>query len=92
MLMINFDVSNGIVNGTIGTLKSVQYWVDSDSFWHTTSCVIESEDIVGDPLPGLEKKHRVVLQDETEMTFVHLHSKKKYKIKHTQLLIQPASL
>ena len=34
MLMTNFDVSHGIVNGTIGTLKSVQYWVDPNGFRH----------------------------------------------------------
>ena len=90
MLMTNFDVSNGIVNGTISKLKSVQYWVDGDGFQHATSCVIESEHIVRHPLPGLEKNHGVALQDETEMMFVHPHSKKKCKIKRTQLPIQPA--
>ena len=90
MVMTNFDVCNGVVNGTIGTLKSVQYWVDAEGLRHATSCVIESEHIIGDPLPGLEQNHGVALQDETEMMFVHPHSKKKCKIKRTQLPIQPA--
>ncbi len=88
MLMTNFNVANGIVNGTIGKLKSVQYYVDSDGLQHATSCMIESEHILGDPLPGLDRNHGVALQDETEM-IIHPHTKKKCKIKCTQLLIQP---
>ena len=90
MLMTNFDVSNGIVNGTIGTLKSVQYWIDDEGFRHATSCIIRSKHIVGDPLPGLEKNEGVALQDETDMMFIHPHTKKKCKIKRSQLPIQPA--
>ena len=90
MLMTNFDVSNGIVNGTIGTLKSVQYWIDDEGFRHATSCVIRSEHIVGEPIPGLEKSEGVALQDETDMIFIHPHTKKKCKIKRSQLPIQPA--
>ena len=90
MLMTNFDVLHGIVNGTIGKLKSLQYYVDSDGLRHATSCTIESEHIVGEPLPGLDRNHGVALQDETEMMFIHPYSKKKCKIKRTQLPIQPA--
>ena len=53
MIMTNFDVSNGIVNGRIGSLKSVNYWVAEDGCRHATSCVVESEGIVGKTLPGL---------------------------------------
>ena len=90
MIMTNFDVSNGVVNGRTGTLKSVNYWVDEYGFRHATSCVVESEGIVGPVLPGLAEKQVVALQDEVEMMFVHPHSKKRCKIKRTQLPIQPA--
>lgn len=90
MIMTNFDVSNGIVNGRVGKLKSVSYITDSEGHRHATSCVIESDGIVGPPLPGLEANHAVALQDNVEMTFIHPHSKEKLKIKRTQLPIQPA--
>ena len=90
MIMTNFDVTNGVVNGRIGKLISVTYWVDGDGFRHATSCVVESNGIVGDALPGLEKNQAVALQDVTELSFVHPYSQKKCKIKRTQLPIQPA--
>lgn len=90
MLMTNFDVSNGIVNGTIGSLKSVNYWVDRQGLRHATSCVIKSKHILSEPLEGLPKNHGIALQDETDMSFTHPHSKKRCKIKQTQLPIQPA--
>ena len=90
MVMTNFDVAGGVVNGRIGQLKSVDYWVDDHGFRHATSCVIESVGITGDPLPGLQKNEAVALQDVTELDFIHPHSKKRCKIKRTQLPIQPA--
>lgn len=87
MIMANFDVSNGIVNGRIRTLKSVCYWTDSDGHRHASSCVVESTGISGEALPGLKKNQAVALQDETDMTFIHPHSHKKLKIKRTQIPI-----
>lgn len=90
MITTNFDVSNGIVNGRIGVLKSVNYWVDDDGNRHATSCIVESSGITGPTLSGLDENQAVALQDVVEMLFVHPHSKKKCKIKRTQLPIQPA--
>ena len=90
MIMTNFDMSHGVVNGRIGVLKLVRYWIDEDGHRHATSCVVESDGIKGDTLRGLKEHQAVALQDEVDMTFVHPFSKKKCTIRRTQLPIQPA--
>ena len=90
MIMTNFDVSHGIVNGRVGILKSVNYYVDSDGCRCATSCIVESDGISGEPLPGLDTNQAVALQDQVEMNFTHPHSKKRLRMKRTQLPIQPA--
>lgn len=49
----NFDVPSGVVNGTVGILKQIHYWVDEDGLRHASSCVIHAEDTSPKPLPGL---------------------------------------
>lgn len=90
MVMTNFDVASGIVNGRIGKLVSVTYTTDTDSNRHGTSCVVQSDGIIGEPMPGLENNQAVILEDNVNIIFTHLHSRKKLKIKCTQLPIQPA--
>ena len=77
MIMTNFDVEHGVVNGQTSILKSVQYWINHDGLRHATSCIVESDRIVGEVLPGLEKKQAVALEDKVKMSFIHPHSKKK---------------
>ncbi|KIK53151.1 hypothetical protein GYMLUDRAFT_179295, partial [Collybiopsis luxurians FD-317 M1] len=36
----NFDMESGIVNGCHGTLKSIQYRIDSSGQRHAISCVV----------------------------------------------------
>lgn len=90
MIMTNFDVSSGVVNGRIGTLKTVNYITNADRCRHATSCIVESDGITGEALPSLNQKQAVALQDEVEMSFTHPQSKKKLKLKRSQLPIQPA--
>ena len=90
MISQNYDVEGGIVNGCKGILKEIRYQTDSEGNRYATSCVIESESITGDPLPMLPPKHAVVLQDTTDLNFVHPHSGKRCKIKRTQLPLLPA--
>ncbi|TEB29566.1 hypothetical protein FA13DRAFT_1581298, partial [Coprinellus micaceus] len=51
MLTQNLDVKNGIVNGTVGTLKHIRYTIDEYGQRHLKSCIVESDDIVPSPEP-----------------------------------------
>ena len=90
MIVSNFDVSNGVVNRHIDVLKCVNYWVNLEGFRHATSCIVESDHIVRDPLPGLDTNQAVALEDEVDLIFTRPNSKKKLKIRRKQLPIQPA--
>ncbi len=90
MITQNYDISNGIVNGCIGTLEKVNFTVDSESHRHAHSCVIFAEDTTGTCLPHLQKFEVVALEDETLIAFTHPHSNKKCTFKRTQLPITPA--
>ncbi|KAJ3858406.1 hypothetical protein EV359DRAFT_7875, partial [Lentinula novae-zelandiae] len=61
----NFDVHGGIVNGSQGIPKSIQYKIDDQGRHHAISCVITvANSDVKEPLPYMENKHNVVaLQD-----------------------------
>ena len=90
MFCHNYDVEAGIVNGCIGNLKGVRYWVDEEGDRHATSCVVEVATLNGEALPHLEPNQCVAIEDCTDIQFVHPHSKEKLKIKRTQLPIMPA--
>jgi hypothetical protein len=90
MITQNFDVEGGIVNGTTGTLKKIRYYMDNQNRRHATSCVVESNSVSGDALPNLSNHEAAVLEDTSDMHFIHPHSKKKCTIKRTQLPLAPA--
>ena len=90
MVTQNFDVSAGIVNGTTGILQSIRYYKDNKERRHAVSCVIKSTSITGPALQNLTKHEAAILQDSTDMQFIHPHSQKKCMIKRTQLPIIPA--
>lgn len=90
MITHNFDVGNGIVNGSRGTLTEIRYTIDSDGNRHATSCVVHIPDMTGPPLDGLEVKHAAVLEEKVKMIFTHPHSLKKCTIERTQLPLVPA--
>ncbi|KAI0077938.1 hypothetical protein K474DRAFT_1571563, partial [Panus rudis PR-1116 ss-1] len=68
MICQNFDVNMGIVNGCIGTLKSLRYFIDGSSNRHATSCVVHCPDIeVDSTTTDLGDHDVVVLQDAVDM-------------------------
>ena len=90
MFTHNFDVDGGIVNGSIGILKSIRYRLDSQQQRHAISCVVEVTDSTGPALPHLPQHHVVALEETVDMTFTHPYSGKKCLIKRTQVPITPA--
>jgi len=90
MFTQNFDVENGIVNGSAGILKRIRYRKDNEGHRHAISCVVHVPDTTSSTLPHLPPHHVVALEDTVDMTFVNPHSKKKCLIKRTQLPIVPA--
>ncbi len=90
MICQNFDVEHGVVNGCTGTLKKIRYRSDAQGRRHALSCVVETPTTSGTPLTGLDEQSVVVLQDTTDMRFVHPYSHKVCTIKRTQVPIMPA--
>ena len=90
MICQNFDVEHGVVNGCTGKLKKVRYHTDIKGHRHALSCVIEAPNTTGSPLTGIDKQSVVVLQDTTDMKFIHPYSHKICTIKRTQIPIMPA--
>ncbi len=85
----NFDVQGGIVNGTTGILRKIRYYTDEHGLRHAVSCVVESDTISASPLPGLSIHDAAILEDTTDMHFIHPYSSKKCTIKRTQLPLSP---
>ena len=90
MITQNFDVTNGVVNGSIGTLTNIRYTLNKHGERVAQSCVVHVPNMDGAPMPGLQEKHAPILPDQTVMSFIHPHSNKKCKIERTQLPIVPA--
>jgi hypothetical protein len=90
MISTNFDVDAGVVNGCTGTLKKIRYRVDSDGKRHAISCIVHAPNTSGENMPGLPEQYVVALEDSIDMTFTHPHSKRKCKIKRTQVPLIPA--
>ncbi|KAJ7715971.1 hypothetical protein B0H16DRAFT_1339417, partial [Mycena metata] len=63
----NFDVAGRVVNGSLGTLKSVRYNVDVHGNRHAISCVVECPDADTDVVPGLLAHHVVALEDDSSI-------------------------
>ncbi|KAF9063877.1 hypothetical protein BDP27DRAFT_1231363, partial [Rhodocollybia butyracea] len=73
MIMQNFDVPSGVVNGCKGTLSKIRYRLDSDGCQHAISCVVRAPHTnSGVALPFLKDKKLVVaLEDTNAMAFSH---------------------
>ncbi|KAJ7127323.1 hypothetical protein C8R43DRAFT_897609, partial [Mycena crocata] len=67
MITQNFDVQNGIVNGTTGIVKQIRYETNELGERCATSCVVYVPDMTGPPLPNLPPKHAVVLAETVDM-------------------------
>lgn len=90
IIIHNFDVTDGVVNGCTGSLKSVRWSTDCNGKRRAHSCVIETEEALNEPLPNLNNHQVVALEDTVDLTFRHPHSGKKCKIRRTQLPVLPA--
>lgn len=85
----NFDVDTGIVNGCVGTLKSVHFIKGVNGEHHAISCIVKTLSTSPDPLPHLASHESAILQDTVDISFVNPFSSKKCQIKRTQLPITP---
>lgn len=89
MIGQNYDVSAGIVNGCIGSLKSIRYSEDDSGNRFATSCIVYTPSTSGESLPHLEEQESVVLPDTVELSFENPFNAKRCRIKRTQLPISP---
>ena len=89
-LLVNYDVSSGIVNGCEGVLKEVRYTTDKLGRRHATSCIILVPDSTCDGLPHLMEHEVVALRENTEFSIRNPATKKTFKVSRRQLPIVPA--
>ncbi|THU88128.1 hypothetical protein K435DRAFT_680430, partial [Dendrothele bispora CBS 962.96] len=73
MITQNFDVAGGVVNGSIGALKSIRYRLDRAGRRHAISCVVTlpPSPLHHQALPHLENHDVVALQDTVELKIQH---------------------
>ncbi|KAJ7251175.1 hypothetical protein B0H12DRAFT_984465, partial [Mycena haematopus] len=67
MITQNFDVQNGIVNGTTGIVKQIRYKINESGERIATSCIVYVPDMTGPALPNLPPKHAAVLAETVDM-------------------------
>ncbi|THU85220.1 hypothetical protein K435DRAFT_608356, partial [Dendrothele bispora CBS 962.96] len=64
----NYDVQNGVVNGTRGFVRQIRYCVNPETKEREAlSCVIEASDVLGEPLPDLPEQFVVSLREQEKM-------------------------
>ncbi|KAI1784627.1 P-loop containing nucleoside triphosphate hydrolase protein [Ganoderma leucocontextum] len=91
MVAQNFDVSGGIVNGSIGTLTSIRFATNNLSGHRKLiSCTVRIPDCSAPQMSCLTDNEFPILEDTVDLMFTHPHSQKRITIKCTQLPIQPA--
>ena len=77
----NFDVRAGVVNGSWGFLRKVQYEMDEDGKRYLTSSIVEVVSSNPVDMAQLPKHHFPVLLDVTEITYKHNASHRRCMIK-----------
>lgn len=90
MFSQNYDVAGGVVNGSIGILKSVRYTVDENGTRFAQSCVVEIPDLTCEPMDGLNTNEVVALVEEFDVKITDWRTGEKTTFKRKQLPIQPA--
>ncbi|KAF9506626.1 hypothetical protein BS47DRAFT_1250133, partial [Hydnum rufescens UP504] len=63
----NYDANGGIVNGSEGILKSVQYTIDAQGHQHASSCIVIVPNSTDQCLPGLQPHEVAVMEETTEL-------------------------
>lgn len=85
----NFDVTAGIVNGSMGVLKRIRYRMNDRGERVLTSCVVSLQD--EEPaIPGMAANDAPILADTKSFTLKHPFSPRKCTIQRTQVPVQPA--
>ncbi|KAJ7218940.1 hypothetical protein C8J57DRAFT_994541, partial [Mycena rebaudengoi] len=67
MITQNFDVQNGIVNGSTGIVKEIRYTTDESGTRYIQSCIVYIPDMTGPSLPNLPPKHAAILTETVDM-------------------------
>ncbi|EKM80525.1 hypothetical protein AGABI1DRAFT_16923, partial [Agaricus bisporus var. burnettii JB137-S8] len=71
MIIQNFDVPNGIVNGTTGILMQIRYEIDSFQRRHATSAIVKCDSVQGDSIADLPPTFIPIVQDSVSFTLMH---------------------
>ena len=88
----NFDVEGGVLNGSIGTLRAIRYYMDDNGDRVLKSCVVHIPDSDAEAVPGLGDHEYPVLHEckDWSVRSKNKSSKRRLTIRRTQVPIQPA--
>ncbi|KAJ3539217.1 hypothetical protein NM688_g6398 [Phlebia brevispora] len=86
----NFDVTAGVVNGSVGTLASVRYALNSQNERIARSCVVTLPDADPSTIDGMPPNAYPIMQDTVSYRIKHKYSKKTLSINRAQIALQPA--
>ena len=86
----NYDVAGGIVNGTEGTVKQVNYRIAADGKRYAKSCIIIVNDVSCPTLPNLQPREVVALMETVTFTIQNPVTKANITITCKQLPILSA--
>ena len=89
MVVHNFDVEGGIVNGSTGELKQIRYTSDNEGRRFLRSCIVDVKHSSNETLPNLPPHHIPIIEDSVELRFTHPNSNKTCRITRTQVPILP---
>ncbi|EMD34447.1 hypothetical protein CERSUDRAFT_37571, partial [Gelatoporia subvermispora B] len=68
MVIQNFDVDGGVVNGSIGILKCIRYRTDAHGNRHTISCAVGLDNYDNEPMAGLQRGEVPVMREKCSFT------------------------
>jgi hypothetical protein len=86
----NFDVEGGIVNGSLGIVKSIRYFVNAKGDRHLMSCVVTIPTSSTECMPNLPIHDLPILQDTISLQFKHPFTRRSCSIRRSQVPLVPA--
>jgi len=90
MVMQNFNVEAGVVNGSKGYIHRIRYKLNAQGNRTLILCVVKMLDSDETPLPELGPHKILILEDTMIFTIENPYTNEKISIQHTQVLIVPA--
>ena len=90
MVTHNVSLESGVVNGTIGMIKSIHYKLNGDNCRVLTACTIFLADNPHPPMPGLTRGEFPILPDTTSFHYRHERRGISFSIKRKQCPLLPA--